>query len=211
MTGPDVNETVLPTRDDDEELVRKCRAGDPEAFAALVDRYKHGIYWLVARMAGREEAEDLTQEVFVRAYQALPRFRGESSFRTWVFKIARNLSLSALRRRGRRPDPVSWEEEGYEQFRLLPEGRPDLEEEIERMDLAERVRALLGRLPDSHRTALTLFYLNQLKYEEIAAVMEVPLGTVKTLIHRGRSRLRDLLVAEMSFAPRRAGDEQEPE
>jgi len=204
-----VNETGLPTRDDDEELVRRCRSGDAAAFAALVDRHKHGIYWLVARTVGREEAEDLAQEVFVRAYQAFPRFRGESSFRTWIFKIARNLSLSELRRRGRRPDPVSWEEEVEEQFRLLPEARPDLEEEIERGDTAERARALLERLPDSHRTAITLFYLNQLKYEEISAVMEVPLGTVKTLIHRRRARLRDLLVAETDFAPPRARREPE--
>ncbi|MFH1681295.1 MAG: sigma-70 family RNA polymerase sigma factor, partial [Candidatus Eisenbacteria bacterium] len=105
-----MDEKRLPTREGDEELVRRSRAGDPGAFGALVDRYKHGIYWMVARIAGREEAEDLAQEAFVRAYQALPRFRGECTFRTWIFKIARNLSLSEIRRRGRRPELLSWEE-----------------------------------------------------------------------------------------------------
>ncbi|MFH1681036.1 MAG: sigma factor-like helix-turn-helix DNA-binding protein, partial [Candidatus Eisenbacteria bacterium] len=95
---------------------------------------------------------------------------------------------------------LSWEEEGEGVHRLLPGARSDLGEEIERADLAERVRELLDRLPAGHRTALTLFYLNQLKYEEIAVVMEVPLGTVKTLIHRGRMRLRGLIVAELGFA-----------
>ena len=185
----------------DEELVRLCQQDDHRAFALLVDRYKHKIHWLVKRMVGSSEVEDVTQEVFLRAYQAIPRFEGRSAFRTWLYKIARNLCLTEIARRGRRREHISLEEEGEEKVHLmLPEGRKGLEDEIERQDFSESVWALVEQLPSNYRTALTLFYIQQARYEEIAEIMEVPMGTVKTYIHRARLRLRDLVLASSDLA-----------
>ncbi len=185
----------------DEELVQWIAAGDAGAFASLVDRHKRGVCFLAARMVGAEEAEDLAQDVFLRAYRALPAFRGASSFRTWLYRIARNHCLSELRKGERRAPHLSIEEEGDEKVHaLLPEPPEGLEAAIEKKEVRRRVRALVDRLPDSYRTALTLFYLNELKYDEVADTMEIPLGTVKTLIHRARLRLRDLVVADIGRA-----------
>ncbi len=185
----------------DEELVERCQDNDHRAFTAIVDRYKHKVHWLVRRMVGNAEDEDLTQEVFVRAYRAMPGFQGRSSFRTWLYRIAHNLCLTELRRRSRRGEHVSLEEEGEEKVHWMLSGpREDLEHEIERRDISGKVRTLVEKLPVPYRTALTLFYLQQVRYEEIAEIMDVPLGTVKTYIHRGRLRLRELVLAESDLA-----------
>ena len=185
----------------DEQLVVLCQGDNHAAFAVLVDRYKNRIHWLVRRMVGGPEDEDLTQEVFIKVYQALAGFRGGSSFKTWIYKIAHNLCLSELRKKGRRGEHLSIEEEGDEKLHcLLPDTRNDLEDEIEKRDLSQSIRTLMERLPPQYRTVLTLFYLEQAKYEEIAEIMGLPLGTVKTHIHRARLRLRDLLLAEGDLA-----------
>lgn len=185
----------------DEQLVVLCQGDDHGAFAVLVDRYKDRIHWLVKRMVGGPEDEDLTQEVFIKVYQAIPGFRGGSTFKTWIYKIAHNTCLSELRKRGRRGEHLSIDEEGDEKIHcLLPGTRNDLEDEIEKRDLSQSIRTLMERLPPQYLTVLTLFYLEQAKYEEIADIMGIPLGTVKTHIHRARLRLRDLLLAEDDFA-----------
>lgn len=185
----------------DEELVIRCQNDDHAAFAVLVNRYKDRIHWLVKRMVGGPEDEDLTQEVFIKVYQAVPGFRGGSTFKTWIYKIAHNHCLSELRKKGRRGEHLSIEEEGDEKLHcLLPDARHGLEEEIEKRDLSRSIRTLMERLPPQYREVLTLFYLQQAKYEEIAEIMGLPLGTVKTHIHRARLRLRDLLLAEGDLA-----------
>lgn len=185
----------------DEVLVDECRNGNHQAFAELVDRYKRKVHWVVRRMVGSTEDEDLTQEVFLRAYQALPNFRSDSKFSTWIYKITRNLCLSELRKRKRRGEHLSLDEEGEEKVHcLLCESQNDIEQQIERRDLSRRVQELISQLPTQYRTVLTLFYLNHVSYEEIAEIMEIPLGTVKTHIHRARLRLRDLLVTESDLA-----------
>ncbi len=190
----------------DEELVERCREEDHEAFAEIVTRYQHRIHWLVRRMVGSLEGEDLTQEVFLRVYRAIPGFRSGSKFSTWIYKIAHNLCLSELRKRGRRGEHLSLEEEGDEKVhRLLPPSRTDLEEEIEQLDLSENIQALVEQLPARQRTALTLFYVNQARYEEIAEIMGIPLGTVKTYIHRAKLRLRELVLASTDLADLVAG------
>jgi RNA polymerase sigma-70 factor (ECF subfamily) len=147
-------------------------------------------------MVGSAEDEDLAQEVFLRAYQALPNFRGDSKFSTWVYKIARNVCLSELRKRDRHGEHLSLDEEGEEKVHwLLQESQEGLERKIERQDVSRKVRELIDQLPTRYRTVLTLFHINQASYEEIAEIMEVPLGTVKTYLHRARMRLRDLVLS----------------
>jgi RNA polymerase sigma-70 factor (ECF subfamily) len=185
----------------DEQLVLRCQNDDHDAFTVLVNRYKDRIHWLVRRMVGGPDDEDLTQEVFIKVYRALPGFRGGSSFKTWIFRIAHNHCLSDLRNKARRGEHLSIEEEGDEKIHcLLPDTRSDLEREIEKRDLSQSIRTLMERLPPQYREVLTLFYIEQARYEEIAEIMGIPLGTVKTHIHRARLRLRDLLLAEGDIA-----------
>jgi RNA polymerase sigma-70 factor (ECF subfamily) len=196
-----VHDTDSLERLSDEALVERCRAGDSPSFTELVRRYQNPIHRLTARIVGDADAEDFTQDVFLRVHRALPGFRQGSTFRTWIYRIARNLCLSELRKRGRRGDHLSLDDEGEESVhRLLPAGRPDLEEEIERRDFSAAIQRLVGRLPEGHRTALTLFYMNQARYEEISEVMGIPLGTVKTYIRRGRLRLRNMLLADSDLS-----------
>jgi len=179
----------------DEELVERCRADDHVAFTAIVDRYKDRVYWLVRRIVGSADAEDLTQEVFLRAYRALPALRSGATLRTWLFRIARNLCLTELEKRSRRGEQLSVEEEGDEKLHpLMAETRERLEDQIEQRDFARLVLEAVERLPVQYRTVLTLYYVDEAKYEEIAQVMGIPLGTVKTYIHRARLRLRELVI-----------------
>ena len=182
--------------------MRRCLAGDRESFAPLVDRHKERVYWLILRIAGREEAEDLAQEAFLRAYRALPRFRGESLFSTWIYRIARNVALSYLRKRAGKGEALSLEEEGEEKIHLLSASAGDPERVFEERDSAERVRALVEKMPEPYRTTITLYHLHQLRYEEIARVMETPLGTVKTNLHRARKRLREMVLRETDLVDR---------
>jgi RNA polymerase sigma-70 factor (ECF subfamily) len=185
----------------DDELVRWSRKQDHEAFAELVNRYKHRVYWLVRRMLGSEEDEDVAQEVFLRAYEALPGFRGDCKFSTWVYKIARNLCLAELKKRGVRGEPLSLQAESDEKIHcLMSASHRGLASEVEQLDLSRSVRQLMERLPVQYRAVLTLFYLNQATYEEIAEIMDTPLGTVKTNIHRARLRLRELVLADSGLA-----------
>jgi RNA polymerase sigma-70 factor (ECF subfamily) len=152
-------------------------------------------------MVGSANDEDIAQEVFLRVYQAIDRFQGRSSFRTWLYRITRNLCVTELKKRGTRGEHLSIEEEGEEKVnRLLPVSAGGLIDEIERRDLSRNVQALIARLPEKYRTVLTLFYLEQLRYGEIAEIMEIPMGTVKTYIHRARLRLRDLVLGEPDVA-----------
>lgn len=184
----------------DEELVRACRKRDHDAFTELVNRYRHKVYWLVSRMLGAEENEDFAQEVFLRAYQALPNFRGDCLFSTWLYRIARNLCLSEIKKRNVRGIEVSLDEKSDEGVHLmLSDSGGGTATEIDKLDLSRSIQQLVSRLPVQHRTALTLFYLNQASYEEIADIMNIPIGTVKTYIHRGRLGLRDLLLREPDF------------
>ena len=181
----------------DEALVGQCLNQNHDAFTELVDRYKNRVFWFVKRWVGEADAEDLTQEVFLRVYRALPSFRSNSKFSTWIYTIARNLCLSELRKRGSRGEQLSLDDQGEEKIHwLLPESQEGLAERIEKEDIAGKVRELVERLPVKYRTVLTLFYLNQVRYEEIAEIMELPLGTVKTYIHRGRLALRNLILEE---------------
>jgi len=182
----------------DEDLVRLSQAGNRAAFTQIVERYKNRVWWLVRRMVGGPEDEDITQEVFLRAYQAMPRLRSGATLKTWLFRIAHNLCVTELARRARRADEVSLDEAGEEKLhRLLPHRREEIAERVERQDFARAVQALVAKLSPQYRTVLTLYYVEEAKYEEIAEITGLPLGTVKTHIRRARLRLRDLVVAEM--------------
>lgn len=179
--------------DPDAELVAAAGEGDGDAFEALVRRYQGRIIGL-ARGYTRNpaDAEDLAQDVFVRLYRSLRRFRGDSLFRTWVYTVALNVIRSHHASRGRR-EPV-WGDSGADAERAFdpPDGAPDAEITFARREAIERA---LRELPPDLREAVTLRDVHGLDYREIAEATGAPMGTVESRIFRGRQRLRAALTA----------------
>jgi RNA polymerase sigma-70 factor (ECF subfamily) len=192
--------------DEDVGLVDRARAGDARAFEALVRRYQGWVFTLALRMVGdRAEAEDVAQEVFLKAYRGLPDFRGASRFTTWLYTIATRHCLTHLEARARRPrayDPVG-SAAGGEGDELpsavdrLPDGAPLADALLERWDLARMVQAELQQLKEEHRVILILRDIQGLAYEEIAEVLGVELGTVRSRLHRARMDLRARLAPQL--------------
>jgi RNA polymerase sigma-70 factor (ECF subfamily) len=176
-------------RTSERELVRQARTGDTEAFAALVVAHQHFVYNLALRTLGEvHEAEDVAQEAFVQAWLALPRFRAQAQFQTWLYRIVVNLCYNRLPRLRRELTLL-----GEEVSDVPDEGFTNPARHIE----VEEKRAFLHQqivmLPENYRLLITLRYQNQLSYEEISQILNLPLGTVKTGIFRARRRLREAL------------------
>jgi len=180
----------------DQQLVLRVQKGDKAAFDLLVRKYQHRIAKLVSRyVSDRAEVEDVTQEAFIRAYRAIKGFRGESAFYTWLYRIAVNTAKNYLVAQGRRPSTVDVESEEAESFEsgsalrdvMTPE-RHLLAEEI-----GKTVERVMGSLPEELRTALTLRELDGLSYEEIAEIMDCPIGTVRSRIFRAREAIDEQL------------------
>ena len=189
-------------RETDAELVLRVQQGDKRAFELLVAKYQRRVERLISRLIrDPAEVEDVAQEAFIKAYRALPQFRGESAFYTWLYRIAVNTAKNFLVSQGRRPRPLAdapIEEDG-ESFDAA-----DVVEDINTPDavlhsrqVAETVNAAIDALPPDLRTALTLREIEGLTYEEMAEAMDCPIGTVRSRIFRAREaiaeRLRPLL------------------
>ncbi len=174
----------------DSALVEAARAGSPEAFGVLVDRYRAPLVRLAYRLTrDPDEAKDIAQDAFFRAFRRLDDFRPERPFARWLFVIARNASLDTIRRRRRAAALAAEPEE--RPFELGPE------DVALRNDEATRVHSALAALPSKYRDVLELYYVSDLRYREIALALEIPIGTVKTYISRAKRRLR----AELDEAP----------
>jgi RNA polymerase sigma-70 factor (ECF subfamily) len=184
----------------DHELVLRAQAGDKRAFDLLVLKYQQKIANLVSRyIRDPSEVMDVCQEAFLKAYRALPGFRGESAFYTWIYRIAVNTVKNYLVAQGRRPPGDDVDAELAEQIdagsRLREYATP--ERELLSDEIAATVQAALNDLPEDLRTAIVLRELEGMSYEEIASAMECPIGTVRSRIFRAREaidkRLRPLL------------------
>jgi RNA polymerase sigma-70 factor, ECF subfamily len=184
----------------DLSLVRRVQRGDKGAFDALVLKYQHKLVKLVMRyVRNAAEAEDIAQEAFIKAYRALPQFRGDSAFYTWLYRIAINTAKNAVVSRDRSPVEYDLDrnagEESYEM-----QGRMKDAETPEGLVLTDEIRATVNAaieaLPEDLRTAIVLRELEGLSYEEIAAAMDCPVGTVRSRIFRAREaidrRLREV-------------------
>lgn len=181
--------------DPDRELVERARAGERSAFDLLVARYQRRLLRLVLRLLrDQAEAEDVVQETFLRAYRALPRFRGDAAFYTWLYRIALNGARNAILRRRQRAAP-----QGVTPAQLpAPVGEVGTPESLLlSKQVMQTVDAAMEALPLELRTAIVLREIEGLSYEEIAQIMECPLGTVRSRIYRAREaiarRLRPLL------------------
>ena len=187
--------------DVDTVLVARCKGNDLTAFDEIVERYQHKIYGYVKRLVGNEtDAEDITQEVFLKALNSLHRFREESSLQTWLFRIATNLCRDAHRRRQREKGWLSLWRQADEQSETEEGGivdPPDDRFNPEKLLLREELGAMLSKameqLPLAMREVLILHDVEQMPYEEIAQALGVLLGTVKSRLFHARARLRESL------------------
>jgi RNA polymerase sigma-70 factor (ECF subfamily) len=185
--------------DPDRELVEAARNGSQEAFTSLVRRYQVRIYNMALASTGSDaDADDLAQEIFIKVFRGLGGFRGDSTFRTWLYRVAVNVTRS----NAARPGLFGW-------FRREEQAGPDEAEPIESIaapghleaDAARRqvIDRALRRLPRDLRTAVTLRDVEGLDYKEIAAVLDIPIGTVMSRIARGREKLRPWLAGAMGW------------
>lgn len=181
--------------DADLVLVERCQRNDLDAFEELVGRYQNRIYNFVCKMTNDPvEAEDLTQEIFLRVYTAIHRFRGESSFQTWLYRIAHNLCVDRSRR-SQRQVPVAFsldaplDDDTESGARELSDESRNPARLAERGELQRQVRRCLGQMSEKLRTVIILYDLQGMSYEEIAATLACPLGTVKSRLFNARAEL----------------------
>ena len=179
-------------RETDQKLVERVQRGEKQAFDVLVLKYQQKVANLISRyVRDSGEVMDVTQEAFIKAYRALPNFRGESAFYTWLYRIAINTAKNYLAAQGRRPPSDDIEAESAEQLdagvRLKEFGTP--ENLLLREEIASTIKEAIDDLPEDLRTAITLRELEGLSYDEIAKAMDCPIGTVRSHIFRAREAI----------------------
>lgn len=172
------------------ELVQRAKNGDISAYALLVKEYSGGILAFINRMVpSNEDAEDISQEVFVKAYRALGRFKGHSSFKTYLYAIAKNECYSFLRKNN--PVKISMDEKtNLENSTFFPYPESSVESFAERKDFMEIVKESMKKLSPKYASVIQLFYYKQFSYGEISEILEIPMGTVKTHLFRAVQALR---------------------
>lgn len=189
----------------DRELAARAKAGDQDAFERLVLDNQNRIYSLALRMVGdREEAADLAQEAFLKAWQGLPAFQGDSSFATWMYRLAANVCIDFLRKRRRRQgaEPAFSLDDGEAGWSEPADWEQDPQRKLEQAELSRAVARGLEALPDHHRQILTLRELAGLSYQEIGQALDLDPGTVKSRLARARLAMRGILLAEGNlFSP----------
>jgi len=180
-----------PRIDVDQQLIERVQKGDKQAFDMLVVKYQSRVMSIVSRLVrDHHEAQDIVQEAFIKAYRALPRFRGDSAFYTWLYRIAVNTAKNHLVSKGRRPAI-----EGVELEEAEVVGIPSLqddespERQLLRDELEQVIYGAINKLPDDLKTAITLREFEGLSYEDISKVMDCPVGTVRSRIFRAREAI----------------------
>ena len=194
----------------DEDLVRRYLAGDPRAFAVLVERHSPRVYNVAMRMLGdADEARDATQDAFLTVVRKATQFRGEAAFSTWLHRIAVNACYDILRKRRRQPMLRRIDDEGDP----IEETGPPVSDHADSTAGTIDVGRALQRIPDEYRIVLVLADVQDLPYEEIARTLDVPIGTVKSRVHRGRvalARAMGLEPASREPSPSPHSSEGEP-
>lgn len=178
--------------DNDLELVRESILGSEKAFRRIIEMHQPVVYSVVRGILGnRAEVDDTVQEIFIKIYRGLPSFRGDSRLSTWIYRIARNESLNAYSRTRHDPQPI----EEMEHL-ASADGNPD--EVYGKREIRERLENLLSRLEEHYRVVLELRYMGEKSYMEIAKIMDIPVGTVKTYIYRAKASLKKMLAGSES-------------
>ena len=177
---------------DETELLERARKGDSQAFGALVERYQRRVVGVAqAVVHNQDDAIELAQETFVRAYENLSKFESRSSFSTWLYRIAANLSIDFRRREGRHQ--VLRGEDAEMEINRLPSPRGDSYQESVRTELNKRINGALEQLTPEHRAVILLREVEGLSYDEISDMLQVPRGTVMSRLHYARSHMRTIL------------------
>lgn len=176
----------------EQALVERCRRRDGEAFAKVVDAYQNRVYGFVRRMVPNpDEAADIAQDVFIRAYQNMHRFDGRASLRTWLFRIAHNLCIDRARKLGRSVDETSLDVSGEEEGAMeVADQRWDPETLVMDREMRDVVEAALASMSEKLRAVLLLHDREDLAYEEIAETLDLPIGTVKSRLFLARAHLQ---------------------
>jgi RNA polymerase sigma-70 factor (ECF subfamily) len=176
------------------ELVRRCRAGDGAAWEEIVRNYSRRIYNLAFRFTSRgDAAEDLTQEVFIRVYRSLEQYDAkQGDLQNWLMRLARNLIIDDYRRRQRAPQDAHAEDIEDHSYHLRSAGG-SAQRELERQEIGKQVQAAIDRLSPDLRTCVILRDIEELSYQEIVDLLQIPEGTVKSRINRGRIELAKIL------------------
>ena len=188
----------------DLELVRLAQNGDQDAFGELVLRYEKQVYNLALRMVGQEQdALDLSQEAFVRAWRGLPAFRSDAKFSTWLYRLTSNICIDFLRsQKNRRTVSMTVEEDQEEsQQWQLPDPAPGPEQQTVEREQARRIKAAMEQLAPEQRQILTLRAIHGLSYAQIGQIMQLKEGTVKSRLNRTRQQLKQILMPEGNLAP----------
>jgi RNA polymerase sigma-70 factor (ECF subfamily) len=174
------------------ELIERARKGDTQAFGVLVERYQRRVVGVaMAVVHNQDDALELAQETFIRAYENLAKFESRSSFSTWLYRIAANISIDFRRREGRHT--ILRGEEGEHELDRLPSERGDSFLESARSELGRRLHGALQELTPEHRTVILLREVEGLSYDEISEVLQCPRGTVMSRLHYARDHLRGIL------------------
>ena len=189
---------VDPLDPTDEALVRSILSGDRERFELLVERYQTRLVNYLYRMVRNlDEAHDLTQEVFIRVYQALDRYDSQYRFSTWLFRVAQNAAIDVIRKRRIQLVPLTRRTDDGSDATVdleLPDGKPSVLDNLQGRELEGSIRSAIDNLPWEYRELILLRHYGELAYEEIAEVKAMPLGTVKNKLFRARQLLKQVLL-----------------
>ena len=193
--------------DQEHNLIQAARNGDQAAFGELVQQYQKRVFALAVRMCPTPElAEEAAQEAFLAAWQGLPFFRGDSAFATWLYRLTSNACVDLLRKENRHQGPSLDDETVSAE---VPDPAPTPEKAVEQQELRRQIEAGLQTLSPEHREVLILREIQQLSYDEIADVLSLDLGTVKSRINRGRRQLREFLLKQGNFLSSAASNKTE--
>ena len=182
VIGPKKRQRSAGIELDDQELLDSCRHGESQAMELLYRRYKRRVFGLVTRIVGPSDSEEVVQEVFVRIYRGLAKFRGDSQLSTWIYRLAVNASLSHVSKRKRRPECEEWQDQAPAE----PEAPRD-------SALSRRLEEALQRLTAGYRAVLVLHDVEGLNHEECAKILNCRVGTSKSQLHKARARMRSIL------------------
>ena len=191
LTAPwTATEATQPEGVSDTELVVRAKKGDTEAFSVLVQRHQNLVFNLSYRfMRDPTLAEDAAQEAFLKAFRLLRGFRGDCNFSTWMYRVTVSVCLTEISRRKKR-----------QEVELQPiDGRQTVDRRVESSDVLDMIRRCVNLLPGRYASIITLYYLKEISYEEIARVMQIPMGTLKTWMFRARNQLRSIVEKEFDI------------
>ena len=185
---------------EEKQLIRQAAQGDRDAFARLLERYQKQVYHQALRMVGSpEDAADMTQEAFFKVWQGLPGFQGDSSLSTWLYRLTNNVCIDFLRREKKRRGELSLDADDSAALPLAASA-PSPQLSLERKELRQAIEAGLAQLSDEHRQVLVLREISGLSYDEIAGLLELSPGTVKSRIARARLSLAKFLRKTGNFS-----------